>query len=219
MPLTIGGHELRSTSIFEDQPEAREAYAENLEELDLEMLPQPGPVGKLNDCLKLVQHPGHAVLSDHFLNHRNYAQFEGAQFVKLLYRKYIPAVLCTRYQELIDDIRPYRRWIPSLTLPDELDGDRFLIGIRECLCEFADQFKPHRKPWRTQIKVAEIWEEEKQFFVEIPAWGPTLVPLKFKGVTTQILEQIEEGWRTRAVVNLGAEALSDLYICEWEIPD
>jgi hypothetical protein len=217
MPLTIGGHELSTTSIFEDQPDAREAYAENLEEIGLETRPQTGPVGKIRDCLKLVQHPGHAVLSDHFLNHRNYAQFEGAQFVKLLYKNYVPAVLCTRYQELIDDIRPYRRWIPALTLPDELDGDRFLAGIEQCLREFADQFEANRKPWRTQIKVAEIWEEEKQFFVEIPAWSSTLIPLKFKGVPTQILEDIAEGWRTRAIVNLGAESLADLYISDWEI--
>lgn len=219
MPLTVGGHALNTTLIFEDQPDAREAYAENLEEVGLEALPQLGPVGTVEDCLKRVQHPGYAVLSDHFLNHRNYAQFEGAKFVKLLYQNQIPAVLCTRYQELIDDIRPYRRWIPALTHPAEMDGDRFLAGVQECLCEFSDQFKADRKPWRTQIKVAEIWEEEKQFFVEIPAWSPTLVPLKFKGVPPQILEHLAEGWRCRAIVNLGAESLPDLYISDWEILD
>jgi hypothetical protein len=219
MTVEVGGHELSTALIFDDQEDAREAYADTLQDVGLSSILETGPIGGLNDCLQRARGPGQVALCDHFLHHRNYAQFEGAQFVKVLYEQHVPAVLCTQYDELVDNIRPYRRWIPALERPSEMDGGRFLMGIEECFLEFANTFKPHRKPWRTQIKIAEIRGDEKQFFVEIPAWGPTPVPLRFEGVPDDVLENLKEDWRCRAYVNLGAESLTELYISDWEMVD
>lgn len=219
MAQEIAGHALSSALIFDDQKDARDAYAETLEDAGLEPLPEAGPVGALEDCLGRAQQSASAALCDHFLHHRNYAQFEGAQLVKLLYDHKVPAVLCTTYDELIDDIRPFRRWIPSLQRPAEMDGDRFLQGVQDCFFEFSDRFHAHRQPWRTQIKVIDVRRDEKRFFIEIPAWGPTVVPLKFYGIPDAITDALTEEWRCRAYVNLGAQDLTDLYVCDWELPE
>ena len=219
MALEILGKTVDKTLIIDDQPEAREIFAETLEEVSLTPLPDSGPLGEADAYLKKsIEGPANAALCDQFLHHRNYARFDGTELLKRFYENCFPAVLCTQYDELLDDIRSYRRWIPSLQRPHEMDGDGFLAGVRECLTEFAGGFRPAREPWRTQIKVVDVREEEKRFFIEIPAWSSTVVPLKYQGVPAFITAELREGWRCRANVNLGAEALQDLYVCDWAIP-
>ena len=220
MAQQILGKSFDKTLIIDDQPEARDVFAETLEDAGLTPMPDSGPLGEPDAYLQSSVHgPATAALCDQFLHHRNYAHFEGAQLVKLFYENRFPAVLCTHYDELIDDIRPYRRWIPSLQRPYEMDGGLFLAGLRECLTEFTGEFRAQREPWRTQIKVVDVREDEKRFFVEIPAWSSTVVPLKYQGVPDFITGQLKEGWRCRAYVNLGAEELVDLYVCDWETPE
>lgn len=220
MALQILGRSIDKTLIIDDQPEAREVFADTLEDAGLTPVPDSGPLGQPDAYLQSsIQGPATAALCDQFLHHRSYARFEGTQLLKLFYENHFPAVLCTQYDELIDDIRPYRRWVPSLQRPHEMDGERFLAGIRECLNEFANNFRAQREPWRTQIKVVDVREDEKRFFVEIPAWSSTVVPLKYRGVPSFITGRLREGWRCRAYVNLGAEELIDLYVCDWEVSE
>jgi CheY-like chemotaxis protein len=218
MALAILGREVSTALIIDDEQDARESYAETLEDAGLTPLPLTNFKGSPEAYLALAQEKASAVLCDQFLSHHNYAHFEGAQLVKLLYDAHLPAVLCTYYDELVDDIRPYRRWVPSLQRPFELDGGAFVGGLEECLREFDNCFQPHRQPWRTQIKVIDVRSDEKRFFVEIPAWASTIVPLKYDGVPSYVTDNLSEGWRCRAYVNLGAEHLVDLYVCDWEIP-
>jgi CheY-like chemotaxis protein len=214
----ILGREVTTALIIDDEQDARESYAETLEDAGLTPLPLTDFKGGPEDYLTYAQANATAVLCDQFLSHHNYAHFEGAQLMKLLYGAHLPAVLCTYYDELVDDIRPYRRWVPSLQRPFELDSSGFMRGIEECLREFDNCFSPHRQPWRTQIKVIDVRPEERRFFVEVPAWASTIVPLKYDGVPSHVTERLSEGWRCRAYVNLGAERLVDLYVCDWEIP-
>jgi len=216
--LELLGTSVDRTLIVDDQDEAREAFAETVEDAGLTPVPDAGPLGDFDAYLTQTITSASAALCDQFLRHRNYARFDGALFVKSLYERSFPAVLCTHYDELIDDIRPFRRWIPSLQRPNELDADDFLAGLRVCLAEFDEAFAPHREPWRTQVKVIDVREDERRFFVEVPAWGPDIVPLKYVGVPEFITSELREGWRCRAYVNLGAEELVDLYVCDWEVP-
>jgi CheY-like chemotaxis protein len=220
MATQILGKTFDKTLIIDDQPEAREVFAETLEDVELTPVPVSGPLGDPDAyLLSAIEGPATAALCDQFLHHRNYARFEGTQLLKLFYENCFPAVLCTQYDEMIDDIRSYRRWIPSLQRPSEMDGDHFLAGVAECLTEFAGEFRPSREPWRTLIRVVEDRPEEKRFFVEIPAWSSTVVPLRYTGVPESVTGKLGEGWRCRAKVNLGAEELHDLYVCEWEVLD
>ncbi len=219
MTQVIRGITVDKTLIIDDQPEAREVFAETIEDAALTPLPASGPLGDPDTYLKKsIDGPATAALCDQFLHHRNYARFEGTELLKRFYQACFPAVLCTQYDELLDDIRSYRRWIPSLQRPHEMDGEGFLSGVEECLSEFAGEFRPKREPWRTQIKIVDVRVDERRFFVEIPAWSSTIVPLKYQGVPEFITTELREGWRCRAHVNLGAEGLQDLYVCDWEIP-
>ena len=218
MAPEILGTEVTIALIIDDEQDARDSYAETLKDAGLTPLPLTDLKGTPADYLTFAKENATAVLCDQFLSHHNYAHFEGAQLVKLLYNACLPAVLCTYYDELVDDIRPYRRWVPSLQRPFELDSGAFVAGLEECLREFRDCFRPHRQPWRTQIKIIDDRPDEKRFFVEIPAWASTIVPLKYDGVPAYVTDHLSEGWRCRAYVNLGAEHLVDLYVCDWEVP-
>jgi hypothetical protein len=126
-------------------------------------------------------------------------------------------VLCTNYDELIDDIRPFRRWIPSLQRPTEMDSEDFVQGLEDCLYEINHGFRPRRRPWRTLIKVLEVQANEQRFLLEVPAWSSTVVPLKFRNVPQEILDRLEEDFRCRAFVNLEAEGLDEIYFCDWQL--
>jgi hypothetical protein len=219
MSVVILDHELDATLIVDDQDDAREAYEDTVEDAELTPLPEPGPVaGTVEDYFRRVREgPASAGLCDHLLAHRNYARFSGAEFVAECTRNGFPAVLCTNYGEMIDEIRPYRRWIPSLQRPSKMTPDDFIRGLEECLYEIHHGFRPRREPWRTMIKVLEVHREEGRFLLEAPAWSSTVVPLKFRNVPDEIIERLTPGFRCRARVNLGAESLDEIYFCDWQL--
>jgi CheY-like chemotaxis protein len=220
MAKQIRGKIFDQTLIIDDQPDAREVFAETLEDVELTPVPVDGPLADLDTCLQATMSgPATAAVCDQFLHHKNYARFEGTQLLKLFYENCFPAVLCTQYDELIDDIRSFRRWIPSLQRPSEMDGDHFVAGVEECLTEFSGEFRPYREPWQTLVRIVENRPDEKRFFVEIPAWSSTIVPLRYTGVPEFVTSRLAEDWRCRAQVNLGAEGLHELYVCEWEVLD
>jgi hypothetical protein len=219
MAREILAHTIDATLIIDDQQLARESYEETVGDADLTPVLEEGPVttGIVDYCQNVRQGPATAVLCDQVLYHKNYAQFEGAEFVACCIREGLPAVLCTSYNELIDDVRPFRRWIPSLQRPDDMGPEEFVHGIEDCLYEIYHGFRAVREPWRTLVKVIDVEKDERRFFVEIPAWGATVVPLKFRNIPGEILNRLAPEFRCRAQVNLAAERLEDIYLCEWQL--
>lgn len=219
MAITLLDRRMDETLIVDDQRDARDAYEETVEDAELTPLAEEGPLpATAGEYYRLIQEgPATAALCDHMLAHRNYAIFTGAELVAELTRNGFPAVLCTDYRELIDDIRPYRQWIPSLQHPGRMTPDDFVHGLEDCLLEISGKFKPHRRAWRTLVKIVGVHADENRFLAEVPAWAATVIPLKFVNVPAQILEQLEPEFRCRARVNLGAESLEDIYFTDWEL--
>jgi hypothetical protein len=219
MPLQLLSREIDETLIVDDQQDARDAYEETVEDAQLTPILERGPVegGAEQYFARVREGPATAALCDQLLAHRNYARFEGAEFVARCTMHGFPAVLCTNYDELMDDIRPFRRWIPSLQKPHEMGVHEFVGGLEECVHEIEQGFRPHRKPWRTMIKVVEVHADERRFMLEVPAWSSTVVPLKFRNIPDEIIACLAPDFRCRARVNLEAETLDDIYFCEWQL--
>jgi hypothetical protein len=217
--LEFDGHRVDNALVVDDQEPAREAYEDTVQDAGLSPILEGGPVhGDPATYVGQIQRgPAAALLCDQMLRHRNYASFEGAALVAACYAARIPAVLCTDYGELIDDIRPWRRWIPSLRRPDELDPDELIRALEEWIFELTHGFRAHRAPWRTLIKVLDVTADERRFLVEVPAWTSTVIPVKFTNVPVQVQQQLRPDFRCRARVNLGAYGLDEIYFDQWEL--
>jgi hypothetical protein len=124
-------------------------------------------------------------------------------------------VLCTDYAELLDQIRPFRRWVPQLVKPDDLTSDRLVHALTECIWELDVGFKPDRRPWRAQVLVDDV--AEGRLYLEVPAWDSRVIPFEARWLDPKTRAAITAGVRCHARVNLGAESLDDIYLDEWEI--
>lgn len=78
---------------------------------------------------------------------------------------------------------------------------------------------PTKRPWRTQM-VAEVIEPRSGTVGwYLPFWSDRLrLVIPMADHPQWLLEQIHEGYRCRAMVNIGAEKLTDLVVTSWERP-
>lgn len=200
--------------IVDDDKGVRESFSYPVEELGLRPIEQSEPLPELLRFVEDARDKSDAAICDHRLRLGSYyAGFNGAELVASLYRIGFPALLCTRWDQAgVDDIRPYRRNIPVLLNPGDLDPETLKAGFEVCSNELAGDFQPHRRPWRTQIRVEEIDEEAGFAGVIIPAWNPT------EGVRLRLSEipAVSGGAFLYAQVNLGAERQEELYF-DWEV--
>jgi hypothetical protein len=149
---------------------------------------------------------------------RNYAGFNGAETVALMYQNQFPAVLCTRYeQSSIDEMRRFRRFIPVLMKPNELTPGSLVKGFEICINEFTDNYSTHRKPWRTLVRVDDLDEENGYFYVIVPAWDPNqIIRIRKTDLPKKVLEKLGRKSRFHALVNVGAELHQEIYFDNWE---
>jgi hypothetical protein len=117
-------------------------------------------------------------------------------------------------------MRLYRRYIPSVISPGELDPEAIVEGFKRCVQEINGDFLPSRKPWRTLIRVVEVGSnlEDKVFYVVLPAWNSTeIIRLPFNLPPREFLEYVRVGSRFYAQVNIGAQDQNDLYFDKFEL--
>lgn len=213
--------------VVDDDPAERRGHTWLLEDGHFEPVPEDGPLD--GDPLKYAQRAAldgsdvQAALCDQRLGIRaNYATYLGSDIVRAWYHMSFPAVLCTRWEDAaINDIRPLRRWIPALLNYDDLheDPDNFVRACEECVHEFDVGFRAHREPWRAQIVVADVDDERRHFWFEVPSWEQsTLIRYRAEDVPEEIRESLQVDYRLFAQVNLGAERHEDLYFDRWEPP-
>jgi hypothetical protein len=209
---------LERVVIVDDNERSRNAYALAVEDADLEPVKVDGHLGELETFVgKTPEHAG--VLSDFELSVANFADFSGAQLVSRLYRSRVPGVLCTKYEKSqIDRIRPFRRWIPRLITPGELDPDSLMRGFEVAFGEFDGKFLQSRSPHRTLIRIVESdAEDTKSFFLQVPAWSSEVIRYRYADVPAGLVEEIRPGFRTHVVANIGAEAFEDVYLTDWGV--
>lgn len=216
--------DIKRVAVIDDDPAVRRTYKWLLDDVGLEYLEQAGPMRGIDTAINAVESSANAALCDHHLQKKNYADFDGAEAVSLLYRKNFPAILCTTYQHArMYEIRRYRRYIPVLLEPGELDTDSLMKGFETCIAEFKGKFHTARRPVRQLIRVENI-ELQPPGYIEviIGGWNPTdvvRIPLDHLPPEAQSLVRLA-GQRTirfHAEVNLGAESQESLFFDKWEV--
>jgi len=212
--LQLATRAVERVLIVDDDKGVRQSFSYPVEELGLLPIDQEEPLPSLTTFLDDAQSKSDAAICDHRLRVAgHYAPFNGAELVAGLYRVGFPALLCTRWHQAgVGDIRRFRRYIPVLLNPSDLDPETLRVGLEVCSNELAGSFQPHRRPWRTQIRVEDIDEEAGFVGVIIPAWNPT------EGVRLQLADVpgVQGKEFLYAQVNLGAERQEELYF-EWEV--
>lgn len=219
MTLTIRDRVIDSVCIVDDNPDNRSANTWIVEDLNLQPVPADGPLGSLNQFVRTVQGMAQAAICDYMLSMKNYATFNGAQLVAQQYQNQFPAVLYTKWEIAdIAEIRQYRRFIPVLVGPDELDTDSLVYAFERCIEEFDGEFQASRRPWRTLVRVENVDYERGYLYVVIPGWDSKQgVKLLLDNLPHKVRERVEHQERFFAQVNIGAEANEDLYFEMWEV--
>jgi hypothetical protein len=209
---------LQRVALVDDDQSVRAGYHWTVEDAGLIAVDEAGPLGTIEEASRIIQSDSDAALCDHQLQVHDYAYFSGAELTASLNTQQFPAILCTRWEEAhIDYIRPYRRWIPVLMRPEELNPESLVQSISVCRQEFESGPADFRRPWRTQIHVAEIDVDNDLFYVELPSWSRDLV-IRLRGdiLPDSLRSSIEPGMRLHAQVNAAAETAEDLYFIDWE---
>lgn len=216
MSLQIAELEIRRVGVIEDERGAREGYQDTLEDMDLEPILEEGPLRGLEDYIAGPALRYQAAICDHHLVQSGYADFNGAKLVAAMNRRQQPAVLCTAWDEAnIDEIRPFRRDIPCLLKPRELDPDSFRRALELCIEEFRGRFQPSRLLSRTLVRVEET--DKENVYVVLPGWNPEeVVRLTRRAISPEVHSYLQAGARLHAKVNIGAERQEELYFDEWE---
>lgn len=220
--------DIRRVLVVDDEPTARDGHTLVLEDAQFEPVLESGPLDARPDeyarRTAVNSFDVQAALCDQRLGVRSgYAPYLGAKIVRYWYALKFPAVLCTQYDDAaINDIRPFRRWIPVLLTPDEMHNDAgsFARACQECIHELDVGFRPHREPWRAQVLVADVDEKREHFWFEVPAWEHSVrIWMRAEGIPEHIRPELQPGFRLFAHVNLGAECHEDLYFDAWELAE
>lgn len=210
--------EIEKVQIVDDDPDSRQVYGYVVVDASLQPIVETEPLGSLEEYLSRTM-TADAAICDYTLNVRSYASFTGAELCARWYERHFPALLCTRYEKAqIERIRPFRRRIPVLLKPSELNPDTLLKGFEECLSELRGDFAPARRPWRTQVHfLTKDPDSRDTFFVELPGWeGKEILKVRTDTLPPALKDKIQEDFRCHAHANLGATNLEGLYLCDWE---
>jgi hypothetical protein len=221
--MTIAERSIQKISIIDDQADVRGSYEFALDEMGVEPVSEAGPLEEeIPTCAKAVSQRADAAICDYNLKVNTYSRFNGAALAAAFYKMQFPAVLCTKwYSAVIDEMRQYRRFIPSLVDPGSLNPASIKSGIESCIREFGGYYRPVRRPWRALIRIEDIRRTDggSEFaFVVVPAWSSNeVVKLPTTLIPPEILKKLGAGSRLHAKVNLGAAGNEELFFEEWEL--
>jgi hypothetical protein len=217
--MKIADRDVERVALVDDQQEVRDAYRFTVEDAEMIPVPEDGPLADLKQSVETIARSADAAICDQQLQLiEGYASFFGAELVASLYQQQFPAILCTRWDEAhLDHIRSLRRFIPVMMRPDELDPDSLLRGVETCIREFKDGFAANRRPWRTQVHVVDIDEDDNSVFLELPAWSrDEIVKLRLQDFPHEAREGLRPGFRCHAYINTGTDQHQDLFFEQWE---
>jgi hypothetical protein len=222
MSINIIDRTIDKIAIIDDQADVRESYEFLVDDLGVQSISETGPLTNLTNCVDLVCNKSDAVICDYRLRVKAYSTFDGAELAAEFYKTNFPAVLCTKWHKaMIDEIRQYRRFIPSLIDPARLDTSTIRSGLESCIREFHGEFMAIRRPWRTLVRVEDIQKNEDAnvfIYVVVPAWNSNeVIKLPSGMIPIGICSSLKSGSRLHAKVNLGAAGNEELFFEEWEV--
>ena len=222
MSLQIHDRSIHKVCLIDDDSDSRETLAFPVEELELEFELEEGPIEDMDIYVNDLYGRSQAAICDHHLKKKGkYSNYNGAELVFRLYQDNFPAILCTSYSDRIEELRRYRRNIPVLLNPSELNVDSVAHGLELCINEMRGDIREDRKPWRTLIRVQDLDTQvnPENPYVEfvVPAWDHNyVVRVLLSDIPGSLQKKIEPDYRCYAKVNIGAESSDDLFIDEWE---
>ena len=209
-------------ALVDDDPTAAATLSVLLEDAGFEAIEVEHPLESVDGAVARIKSVATAAICDHRLSPRGLASFSGAELVAQLYSTAFPAVLISQYFKIDQNvsIRKYRSRIPILLARDEVGPDRLADAIRVCSDEIGGRRLPHRKGWRTLVRVVakDIEGGEDVLDAIIPGWRPdeaVRFPAELLGHHRNSLpagrsDRLE--LRFFASVNIGAEDVGDLYL-------
>lgn len=216
--LSVEGTQVERILIVDDDAEAREIYADLVEEAGLQPILADGRYGELDELLDFAKTQRvHAALCDYHLAVGNYATFNGAQAASRWYDQALPALLCTNFEKAqVDEMRSWRRYIPVLVRPNDLEPANLKPSLAVCIREMSGDFTVPRRPFRSLLYVVD--RDARAMYVQIPSWSePTLVVDLLKdAIPPKIWSAAKPGARMHAWVNIGANRSEELYFEKWE---
>jgi CheY-like chemotaxis protein len=215
----INNKSIQRVMVIDDQPDARDAMACNVEDAELEPIFYNESFTSVQECLSIVRKKAEAAIFDHHLKPGNYANFDGASAVAQLYRQQFPSLLVTAWAKAsIDNIRPLRQNIPILIKSDNAESQVIKSGFEQCINEFSGRYSFSRKPWRTLVRIEEVDSEISRVYVVIPGWNPNeIVSLPLVMFPKVQRKKVVPGTRFFAKVNTGADQQEELYFTDFEI--
>ena len=127
-------------------------------------------------------------------------------------------MLCTTFTDVDVTIRrDCLRYIPALLETNSLNPETFVDGLEHCVKEMNGRFEPARRPWRSLVRVAEVNEEGRYFYVVVPSWSPRKkIRLYDDSVPVEIQQLLAPDRRFHAEVNTGAGNDEELFFVSWE---
>lgn len=211
--------DLNRIFVFDDSEDSRDDCSELISEIGPQGVPVVVPE---KTVYSLVHKVGinEGLFCDYHLQKHQYAPFNGDQIVEQAYKAYKPAILCTSFTDFDDSLsRKVRRYIPSILFPSDLnDVGRIIDGYNLCICELRGDYKSHRKPWRTLVRVSEVDAERQCSYVIVPAWDPvSKIKIPWSDFPVEMQQSAtKEDYRFHAKVNVGNEKVELLYFDEFE---
>lgn len=222
MTLQLSGTTIERVLIVDDDQSVRSSYEDPVIDCDLEPEPESGPIRSKEEYVsRMVMNGVQAAICDHHLKKRDYSVVDGAELIAEFYRNQFPALLCTRWRDAQpEEIRKYRRYIPVLLSPDELDPDSIYRGLEMCIQEFQGNLLDSRRPWRSMVRLEDFDPNggaQQRLYIVVPSWNPNRVlALLAENIPIDILKTFIAGTnRVFADINLGADLESELYFDNW----
>lgn len=214
--MQVANTTIQSIAVLDDDPSSRRAAKFSIEELGVKAILEAGPYNDFRAVDEMTK-AADAAICDHHLRKNSYAVFDGAAAVAFCYQKRFPALLSTNWEgPQILGIRQFRRQIPVLLRPADIEPASITHGFEKCIREFQGSFDPDRKPWRTLVRIEDVDADVSQLYVIVPAWNPDQpIHLSYVSVPPEV-RSATVGSRFHAQVNLGSERPEDLYLDGWE---
>lgn len=214
-------------ALVDDDPVAAATLSVLLQDAGYEPIGVERSLDSITSAVDEIRDIAGAAICDHRLSPRGLATFSGAELVSQLYSCSFPAVLISQYFKIDQDvsIRKYRSHIPVLLARDEVSPERIAEAIRVCTNEIGGERPPHRKSWRTLVRVVSKDTEGGEDVLDaiIPGWRPdeaVRFPADLLGDHQNVLPKGRAGGlelRFFARVNIGAEDAGDLYFDGFEL--
>lgn len=204
---------IENVMVIDDQPNVRESIAETVEDANFTAIIQNDSFTSLDSCIEKIRSQANAAIIDRHLSQRNYANFDGIQVVKKVYNLFIPILLATSFSNADSfEIQEYKQYLPIILNPSQIEPETIRNGFKICQNEFAGNFLPERKPWRSLIRIEEISQDKKFVYIIVPSWSSSeKIRLPISLFPHNLQNKKILGMRFFADVNIGAEDYKDLY--------